>query len=118
LETLPVFLVTLKKNAKSRLNYTELKLTLHNDITAKILAMSGSTASNPLDVCGVEVATCTGNAPKSEYRIYVVLLQLRPSRRRETSSGVIPRMQPREKRTAKEKSKTSSQGTLWEDVLP
>jgi hypothetical protein len=26
--------------------------------------MSRPTASNPLDVCGEVVATCTGNAPK------------------------------------------------------
>jgi hypothetical protein len=38
---------------------------------------------------------------KDEYRIYADLLQLHPSRRRETSSSVVSRMQPRERRTAK-----------------
>jgi hypothetical protein len=32
--------------------------------TTKALAMSGSTASNSLDVCGAAVATCIGNALK------------------------------------------------------
>jgi hypothetical protein len=35
------------------------------------------------------VATCIGNALKDEYRIYAELLQLHPSRRRETSSSII-----------------------------
>jgi hypothetical protein len=56
--------------------------------------MSGPTASNPFDVCGMLVA-----------------------RKRETSSSVIPRLQACDNITAKEKSTTSSQGTLWEDVL-
>jgi hypothetical protein len=84
---------------------------------AKTLAMSGPIASNPLDVCGVVVGTCIRNAPKIEYRIYADLLQLHPSRRRGTSSSVILRMQPLERRTAEEKSKASSQGTLWEEFL-
>jgi hypothetical protein len=54
---------------------------------------------------------------KDEHRIYAELLQLHHNRRRETSSSVISRMQPRERRTAKEKSTMSSQKTLWEDVL-
>jgi hypothetical protein len=79
--------------------------------------MSGTTASNPLDVCGVEVAICTGNALKRKRRNYAQLLQLHPSRRRETSSRIILRLQPCEKRTAKERSTMSSQETLWEDIL-
>jgi hypothetical protein len=76
-ETLLLFLVTLTRNVKSQeifklnsLNHiiieveSELKLVLHNATTAEILAMSGPTASNPLDVRCVVVATCTGNAPK------------------------------------------------------
>jgi hypothetical protein len=35
-----------------------------NTPMAKTSAMSRPTASNPLDVCGEVVATCTGNAPK------------------------------------------------------
>jgi hypothetical protein len=42
---------------------------------------------------------------------------LHPSRRREISSSIISRLQPYERRTAKEKSITTSQGILWEDVL-
>jgi hypothetical protein len=79
--------------------------------------MSGPTASNPLDVCGAVVATCIIIALKREVKKYALLFQLRPSRRRETSSSVIPRMQPCEKITAKEKSTTSSHGVLWESVL-
>jgi hypothetical protein len=45
------------------------------------------------------------------------MLQLHPNRRRESSSSVIPRLQPCERRTAKEKKTTSSHGTLWEEVL-
>jgi hypothetical protein len=52
-----------------------------------------------------------------KYRIYAELLQLHPSRRRETSSRIIPRLQPCERRTAKEKSITSSHGILWKDLL-
>jgi hypothetical protein len=77
--------------------------------------MSGPTANNPFDVCDVVVATFIGNAPKRQYRIYAELLQLQLSWRK-PSSSVISRMQPRERRTAKEESTTSSQGTLWEDV--
>jgi hypothetical protein len=54
---------------------------------------------------------------KDEYGIYAEMLQLHPTRRRESSSSVTPRLQPCERRTAKEKSTTSSQETLWEDVL-
>jgi hypothetical protein len=50
----------------SRYNHTELKLALHSATTAKTLAMSGPTASNSLDVCGVVVATCIENAPKRQ----------------------------------------------------
>jgi hypothetical protein len=38
-------------------------------------------------------------------------------RRRETSSSVISRLPPCERRTAKEENTTSSQGILWEEVL-
>jgi hypothetical protein len=42
--------------------YTELKLALCNVTTAKTLAMSGPTASKPLDVFCLMVAICRGNA--------------------------------------------------------
>jgi hypothetical protein len=75
-EPLPKFLVTLTRNIKSkeifRLNslnhiiikveYTELRLALRSATTAKTFAMSGPTASNPFDVCGVLEATCIENA--------------------------------------------------------
>jgi hypothetical protein len=54
---------------------------------------------------------------KDEYRMYAEMLQLHPKKRRESSSSVIPRLQPCQRRTAKEKSTTSSQRILWEDVL-
>jgi hypothetical protein len=56
-------------------------------------------------------------ARTDKYRIYAELLQLHPSGRRETSSSFMSKMQPRERRTAKEKNTTSSQWILWEDVL-
>jgi hypothetical protein len=54
---------------------------------------------------------------KDKYRIYGELLQLHHSGRRETSSNIISRLQPCERRTAKEKSTKSSKGILWEDIL-
>jgi hypothetical protein len=71
-ETLPLFLVTLTRNFKSQeiiklnnLNSIIIKVEPYNSATAiKTLAKSGPTASNPLDVCGVVVATCIGNARK------------------------------------------------------
>jgi hypothetical protein len=42
------------------------------------LVMSEPTASNPLNVCGVVVASCIRNAPYNEYRIYA---ELHPSRK-------------------------------------
>jgi hypothetical protein len=42
---------------------------------------------------------------------------LHPSRRKETSSIVIPGLQPCKRGIAKEKSRTISQRILWEDVL-
>jgi hypothetical protein len=53
------------------------------------------TASNSLDVRGAEVSTTT--------RIYAELLQLHP-RRRKTLSSFMPRLEPRERRTSKEKA--------------
>jgi hypothetical protein len=49
--------------------------------------------------------------------MYTKLLKLYPSRR-ETSSSVILKMQPCERRTAKEKSTTNSHSIPLEDVLP
>jgi hypothetical protein len=43
---------------------------------------------------------------------------LHSSRRRGNSSSVLSSLQPCERRTEKEKITTSSQGILWEDVLP
>jgi hypothetical protein len=79
--------------------------------------MSRPIASNPLDVCGVVVATRIGNALKRHIQNLRRVAAIAPCRRRDTSSSVISRMQPRERRTAKEKSTTSSQGIPWEDVL-
>jgi hypothetical protein len=67
--------------------------------------MSGPTASNSLDVCGMVVATCNRKCPD---RIYAELLRLHPTGRKETSTSVISRLQQCGRRTAKEKSKTSS----------
>jgi hypothetical protein len=77
-KTLALFLVTLTRNIKSQ---EILKLSSSNHIiikvelyrahialqsaqTAKILAMSEPTSSNPHNVCGAVVATCIGNALK------------------------------------------------------
>jgi hypothetical protein len=54
---------------------------------------------------------------KDTYRIYVTLLQLHSSRRREASSSVSSRLQPCERKTAKEKSTRISEEILWEEVL-
>jgi hypothetical protein len=75
--------------------------------------MSGPTASNPLMFVMWWWQPAQGMPRKDEHRIYADLLQLHLNRRRET----IPRPQPYGSRTAKEKSKTSSEGTLWEDLL-
>jgi hypothetical protein len=53
-----------------------------------------------------------GMSRKDEYKICAELLQLRPDRRRETSSSVIPRLQPCERRTAEEKINRSSENIL------
>jgi hypothetical protein len=79
--------------------------------------MSWPIVSIPFDVYSVVVATCIGSARKEEYRIYPGLLKLHPIRRRDTSSSIISMMQPRERGTAKEKIKASSQGILWEECL-
>jgi hypothetical protein len=57
-----------------------------------------------------------GMPRKDECRIYAEFLQLPTSRRRETSSKLISRMRKREKRTAKEKSTTTSEGILREEL--
>jgi hypothetical protein len=49
--------------------------------------------------------------------MYAELLQLHPSRRRQTSPSVIPRLQPYERTTAKERSRTNFEGILREEVL-
>jgi hypothetical protein len=81
-EPLPLFLVTLTRNIKSqeifKLNslnhiiikqsYAELRLALCSAITAKTLAMSGPTASNPHDVYVAVVDTCIGNVLKSQLK--------------------------------------------------
>jgi hypothetical protein len=79
--------------------------------------MSGPTASNPLDVCGAVVATFIENALKRQIQNLCQAAAVPPWRRRETSSSIIPRLQPCERRTAKEKSTISSKAILWEDVL-
>jgi hypothetical protein len=77
-ETLPLFPVTLIRNAKSQEIF---KLNSPNNIIFKVgsyraqtgltqcyncqnFSMSGSTASNPFNVYGVVVATCIRNGPK------------------------------------------------------
>jgi hypothetical protein len=77
--------------------------------------MSGKTASNTLDICGPVVAICICNALLREHKIYADLLQLFPMRG-ETSSRVIPWLQPCERKTAKE-NKTCSEEILWEEVI-
>jgi hypothetical protein len=47
---------------------------------------------------------------KDKYRIYAEMLQLHPSRR-ETSSSIILKLQPCERRTAKEMSTIAPQGS-------
>jgi glutamate synthase domain-containing protein 2 len=74
--------------------------------------MCGPTASNAVDVCVVWWwPPAQGMSRKDEYRIYAEMRQLHTNRRREPSSSVIPRLQPCERGTAKEKSTTNSQGT-------
>jgi hypothetical protein len=70
-ETVPLFFITLATNIKSNeifklnnLNHIVIKLALGSASAAKTLAMSGPTASNPLDVCSAVVSICKGNAPK------------------------------------------------------
>jgi hypothetical protein len=75
-EALFLFVVTLTKSIKklercsssialkmlsSRKDHTKLGRALCSATTAKTLAMSGSTASNPRDVCDAMMATCIGN---------------------------------------------------------
>jgi hypothetical protein len=93
---LPLFLVTLRRNVKSqeivklnKLNYIIIEVESYRIQTglgqcynSKTLAMAEPTVSFPLDVCGLVVTTCTGNAPKEEYRMYAYLLLLHLSRRR------------------------------------
>jgi hypothetical protein len=78
LETLPLFLVTLIRNIISQeifklnsLNHIITKVEPYRSqilikkcYTVKALAMSGTTAINTLDACGVVVATCIGNVLK------------------------------------------------------
>jgi hypothetical protein len=78
-ENLPLLFVTLTKNITSQeifklkiLNQIIIKvdsclvrLALHSATTAKTSVMSGSTASNPLDVCRAVVARCIENALKT-----------------------------------------------------
>jgi hypothetical protein len=80
MEPLSLFLVTLTKNIKSQdifrpngLKAIIIKIELYrdqtaqcSDKTAKIFAMSGITASNPLDIYGAVVATCIRNALKRQ----------------------------------------------------
>jgi hypothetical protein len=75
--------------------------------------MSETTASNPIDVCGAVVTNCIVNALRRQ-EIYDELRQLHPSRT-ESSSTVILRPQPCERRTAEENT-TGCKGILWEDV--
>jgi hypothetical protein len=50
----------------SRYSYTELRLAFRSVTSAKMLAISGPTASNPTDVCGAVVATYIWNALKRQ----------------------------------------------------
>jgi hypothetical protein len=49
-----------------------------------------------------------GTPRRDEYRIYAEMLQLHPNRRRESSSSVIPRLQPCERRRAQQAPKGPS----------
>jgi hypothetical protein len=60
----------------------------------------------------IDVLYCKGVC-----RMYVELLQLHPNRRRETSSSVIPRLYPHERRSEKEGAQQAPKATLWEYVL-
>jgi hypothetical protein len=79
--------------------------------------MYGPTASNTHSFCSAVVTTCIRNSLKIQNRIYAKLLKLHPRRRRETSFSVIPRLQPCDRRTEKEKNTVNAQGILWEDVF-
>jgi hypothetical protein len=82
-ETFPPFLVTLTIKIKSqetfklnKINHIIIKVELYKPrlalcsaTTAKTLAMSDITANNPLDACGVVVATYIGNALKRRIQL-------------------------------------------------
>jgi hypothetical protein len=78
--------------------------------------MSRPIASNPLDVCGIVVATCIGSALKRQIQ-NLCRTAATASKEKETSSSIILRLQPCERRNAKENSTTSSQEIPWEDIL-
>jgi hypothetical protein len=111
-ETLPLFIVTVTRNVKSQEIF---KLNSLNHITIKVesyIAQTGLTQCCNCQNFGHVWANCKqpfvvwwwlpgyGMPRKDEYRIYAELLQLHPSRWRETSSSDISRMQPCERRSA------------------
>jgi hypothetical protein len=129
-ETFPLFLVTLTRNVTSKEIF---KLNSLNQTIVKVEFYRAQTGLMRCYNCpnfGHVWANCKQpprylwwggghlhrECPEYTYRFYSELLQLHSSRI-ETSSSVISRLQPCERRTAKEKSTASSQGILWEDVL-
>jgi hypothetical protein len=125
------YLVTLTRNVKSQkifklnsLNHIMIKVELYraqigltNCYNCQNFGLVWANCKQPplcLWCCGGHL---NRECPEKTYRIYVKLLQLHPGRRRETSSSIILRLQPCERRTAQEKSRTSSQGIFWENVF-
>jgi hypothetical protein len=75
--------------------------------------MSGPTASNPLDVCGVVVATCIGNDLKTTPRCCnCILIEVEKPHPAHTEAAAM-----RKENCKGEEHTTNSQWTLWEDVL-
>jgi hypothetical protein len=127
---LHLFLVTLSINVKSQVIF---KLNSLNHIIISVelykKALTGLTQCYNCQKFGHAWTNCKQppwclwsrgdhlyNALKHKCRIYAEMLQLHPGRT-ETSSSITPGLQPHKWRTAKEKSTTSSQQILWEDVL-
>jgi hypothetical protein len=108
-ETLPLFFVTLTRNIKS---YEIFKLNNLNHVIIKVglyRAQTGFTQCWP---------PAKRMPWKDKYRIYTELLHLHPSRRTESSSSVIPRLQPCKRKTAKEKSIINNElERMWAGVV-
>jgi hypothetical protein len=75
--------------------------------------MSGPTPGNPLDVCGVVVTTCIGNDPRKRIQNLSPFAAVGPKYK---ESNLIQR-HTEAAAMRKERSTTSSQRSLLEDVL-